>query len=339
MKAIRIYDLPEYIEKTPENASFDAMYNEELGIGVFLCPMKLNTTPKFPNDWYLIDNTAKGIIELEIPTCDMGWYWEIKKETEKLFPPFEIKTYLTRTGLLVVRNDVSFFTSNDGEFRRLATDDEVDYLTSEIDLPEIGWKERAICTAKEGAVFFGTTLDATLVSMEVPLWRHLWSISHDDYTNYKPETCNNGGDYSFSTNVHFFARYNSGKWEVKTLTTHSTSAEFAYDELTGNFQNGLNYLTAIGVASKEPEDKWYFRTQTASGEDEEIVLDQLLDEGSWDMEAALEAVGSHIPEKDSDEEAYDHPLEEAELLRRKEILKLIGWEEQPIRKSGRNPRR
>jgi len=41
-----------------------------------------------------------------------------------------MKTYLTRQGLLVVRDDVSFFTSNSGEFRRIATDDEVDDLTS-----------------------------------------------------------------------------------------------------------------------------------------------------------------------------------------------------------------
>lgn len=259
-----------------------------------------------------------------------------------------MKTYLTKTGLLVIRDDASFFTSNSGEFRRLAANGEVDYLVSDIGLPEVDWKERAIHAAKEGATFFGTTLDATLVSMEIPMWHYLWSVSQDDYSSYKAETCNNGGDYAHHTHEHFFARYNGGKWEVRTLTTHSTSAEFPYDELSGSFQSNLNYFTAIGVAPKEledehgkynQEDEWYFRTQTSSGEDEEVVLDQIMDEGSWDMEAAINAVGSCIPEKDSNEEEGDYPLEEAELLRRKEILKSIGWEEQPIRKTGRNPTR
>lgn len=38
-------------------------------------------------------------------------------------------TYLTKTGLLVVREDAAFFTSNSGEFRSLATDeDDGDFL-------------------------------------------------------------------------------------------------------------------------------------------------------------------------------------------------------------------
>lgn len=37
--------------------------------------------------------------------------------------------YLTTTGLLIVREDVAFFTSNDYKFRRKAASEEVEFLT------------------------------------------------------------------------------------------------------------------------------------------------------------------------------------------------------------------
>ena len=244
-----------------------------------------------------------------------------------------MKTYLTKTGLLVVRDDASFFTSNNGEFRRLATDDEVDYLTKEVAIPEIGWKDRTIQAAREGAEFFGTTLDAMLVSMEIPLWYYLWSVSIDDYSTYKPGSCNNGGDYSFHEKHHFFARSIECKWEIKALKTYSTSAEFSYDELTGDFQQNLNTLTAIGIAPYELEDEhgeylqkneFYFETQTASREDEEIALDLLLEEGQVSVSQAV--LCHNIKIVDTEDTECDYPSDD-EIRRRYACLDKIGYKE------------
>ncbi len=83
-KVIHIDNLPEYIEKNPESTSYSGLYEEGLGPGVFLCPMKLDRSPEFPQDWYLIDNTESGVVELEIPITDEEWYWELKRKAEEI---------------------------------------------------------------------------------------------------------------------------------------------------------------------------------------------------------------------------------------------------------------
>lgn len=229
-----------------------------------------------------------------------------------------MKTYLTRQGLLVVREDASFYTGNDGTFRRLATDDEVEYLTNEVGLPLI-----------EVDILFRSKLR----HMEIPMWHYLWSISNNDYSHYKWRTGNNGGDYSFHEHVHFFTRCINGEWEIRTLTTYSTSAEFSYefsyDEINGSFQSDLNILTVIGL-----KNKWHFLTRTSSGEE---ALDKLLDEGSWSMDTALQAAGRLIPGRGSVEGEYDYEIDKAELDRRCFILNAIGFEEPdaPRRQNGR----
>lgn len=258
-----------------------------------------------------------------------------------------MKTYLTRQGLLVVRDDASFFTSNSGEFRQLATADEVEYLVN-YPLTEVKLGNQVAYGVRARRRKCDVTLRDILANMEIPLWHYLWSISNDDYSSYKAGTCNNGGDYSFHEHIHFFARQVNGECEIRSLTTYSTSAEFSYDELNGSFQSNLSYLTATGIAPYEledehgayqKEDEWYFRTQTSSGEDEEISIDRLFDKGSWDMDAALQAAGHYTPERDSDEKEYDYEIDKAESDRRCTILNAIGFEEPTPRRSGRNQRR
>lgn len=249
-----------------------------------------------------------------------------------------MKTYLTKTGLLVVREDANFFTSNDGEFRRLATDDEVFYLKQRL-------AEVSLDKCKQPAF--------DLIEMEVPLWHHLWQTKVDDYTHYKAGTCNNGGDYSYHEYKDFFIRckepHRRGRklWEVRVLKTYSTSAEFSYDELNQSFQSNLQQVEIVGIApayaqaiiaAKKGEtykkDEWVLNTQTSSGEDEKIVLDQLLDNEVFTVEEAINAFSVEYPQptKDDDdpEEIYLFPTEK-EVEKRKEILKVIGYEEQPIR--------
>jgi hypothetical protein len=54
-----------------------------------------------------------------------------------------------------------------------------------------------------------------------------------DYSSYKPETCNNGGDYAFYETLRFF-KAEDGR--VGVLRLRTTSAEFDYCELRGSFQ-------------------------------------------------------------------------------------------------------
>ena len=258
-----------------------------------------------------------------------------------------MKTYLTKNGLLVVRDDAAFFTNNSGEFRRLASQDEVEYLTKQVIVPmcspavglplvDIG----PVDFSKEG--ISGIVMHATLIRMEIPLWHYLWTIRSSDYSSYRSETSCNGGDYAFHTRQSFYARYVEGVWEIRSITSYETSAEFEYDELSGRFQTGLNRITAIGIAPYKLEDKngayeepceEFFMTQTASGQDEEIALDKLLDAQNYTLEDVLEITGYYIPEADSEDEEGFLPLEEAEKLRRKEIVEKLGIAAPPKRRS------
>ncbi len=53
-------------------------------------------------------------------------------------------------------------------------------------------------------------------------------VTITDNSNYKSETCNNGGDYSFSV---IYRQISDDKFEV----LHSTSSEFPYCPLCGSF--------------------------------------------------------------------------------------------------------
>ena len=239
-----------------------------------------------------------------------------------------MKTYLTKNGLLVVRDDAAFFTNNSGEFRRLASQDEVEYLTDVMNIPQC---ER---------------FDLPLAI--IPLWQFLWSVRSSDYSSYKPETCNNGGDYAFHSTEYFFARLDS-KWEIKSLTLKTTSAGFSYDELNGRFQNNcMGLVSLLGVKNECFSKSNYgsivtlpwkmcIYTQTMDGHNEDMIIDRLL-EGNYTIEEAINAQGYYIPEADSDKEEGFLPLDEAELQRRQMIADYLGITDKPTRGSGRNKR-
>lgn len=258
-----------------------------------------------------------------------------------------MKTYLTKTGLLVVRDDASFFTSNNGEFRRLATDDEVEHLKEVLEEVFIERHDPHSLEIRTRLLYH------KLTTMKIPMWHYLWQTKVDDYTHYKAGTCNNGGDYSYHEYKDFFIRCIDSQrrgrrlWEVRVLKTYSTSAEFSYDELNQSFQSNLQQVEIVGIApayaqaiiaAKKGEtykkDEWVLNTQTSSGEEEQIVLDQLLDNEVFTVEEAINAFSVEYPQPTEDdddpEEIYLFPTEK-EVEKRKEILKVIGYEEQPIR--------
>ena len=250
-----------------------------------------------------------------------------------------MKTYLTKNGLLVVRDDAAFFTNNSGEFRRLASQDEVEYLTDVMNIQislfyAEGWHSK----------FLENRLNTS-----IPLWQFLWSVRSSDYSSYKPETCNNGGDYAFHSTEYFFARCVDSKWEIKSLTLKTTSAGFSYDELNGRFQNNcMGLVSLLGVKNECFSKSNYgsivtlpwkmcIYTQTMDGHNEDMIIDRLL-ESNYTVEDAINAQGYYIPEANSDKEEGFLPLDEAELQRRQMIADYLGITDKPTRGSGRNKR-
>ena len=55
-------------------------------------------------------------------------------------------------------------------------------------------------------------------------------VVFSDYSNYKPETCRNGGDYAF---YEVYERIGDNKWECH----YETSADFEYCPVCGSFDN------------------------------------------------------------------------------------------------------
>lgn len=87
----------------------------------------------------------------------------------------------------------------------------------------------------------------------MPQWKFVTSVRiFDDYSKYKPETCNNGGDYSF----HYFqdwyvAKFPNGEWKFGFISRSTTSAEFDYDELNDSFQSNCVCLSFYNSAGPE----------------------------------------------------------------------------------------
>ena len=137
------------------------------------------------------------------------------------------KMFLTNGGnLLRFHLDLKkfYFQRPDGEFIREVSDSEVQYLCQnclEID----------VHFPNEHPEFF-------------PTWYFVKSIQViQDNSNYRWETCNNGGNYSFKTYHDWYVAFSpDGSWKFAFVERHSTSADFEYDELVGRFQSDLGEL-------------------------------------------------------------------------------------------------
>ena len=72
---------------------------------------------------------------------------------------------------------------------------------------------------------------------KAPVWELVGRIHiEEDYTSYKSETCNNGGDYAYYTYLDVYCATINDKVVIRTVTVYGTSAEFDYDNLAGGFQ-------------------------------------------------------------------------------------------------------
>lgn len=124
------------------------------------------------------------------------------------------------------------------------------------------------------------------------MWTHLWSVTHEDDSNYIEGKSNNGGCYSEKTVEHFFINQYS---EIRVLILHYSSSDFSYDELQGNHQN----FNMASLKITNIEGGWDdIYTQTSDGEDEECFLEEIAFESS--IQDALEARNSYIPPRHED---------------------------------------
>lgn len=184
-----------------------------------------------------------------------------------------MELYLTRNGLLYSDggyNARHAFYTNTGEFLRQCSNDEFNHLINEVGLPRINFEPTG---GSQSFQIFNQASEELAMKLgdNMPVWTFLTSILvKDDMSNYKSETCNNGGNYSFHTYHDWYvAQYPDGKWRFMVVTLHSTSAEFSYDELNGSFQTGLNELVAINCI-----DSQSWTTQTG-GKDQYEVLEKI----------------------------------------------------------------
>lgn len=75
---------------------------------------------------------------------------------------------------------------------------------------------------------------------KAPVWKFIGRVRvEEDYSSYKPETCNNGGDYAYYTSLDVYYTYINNKVVIRGVTRYSTGAEFDYDELNASFQQNL----------------------------------------------------------------------------------------------------
>jgi hypothetical protein len=156
-----------------------------------------------------------------------------------------------------------------------------------------------------------------------PKWEFIASVRvTDDFSNFRAETSCNGGNYSFATFEDWFvAKFSNGDWKFMSVTRHSTSAEFSYDELFGSFQTDLgtvnisnsselvSYLSQSGKSWNEETESYHYEI--------EEVLEKF---GEYrEFPELWTSQYNYFPSKwDEDDRKFDHPA--LKFSDKKEIL-------------------
>lgn len=129
---------------------------------------------------------------------------------------------------------------------------------------------------------------------EVPNWQFLFSVPvSNDFSNYQANSSRNGGNYSFHQHAAIFTAIVNGMRKFRVLFHFSTSAEFEYDELTGEFQTGLDVRFILNSNNQ-------FRLETQS--ESNFILEQISQEISIDDILKLEChyIPSWLDEDDAE---------------------------------------
>lgn len=195
------------------------------------------------------------------------------------------KTYLSRGGNILLHDTKGRFSFHtpELEFIREVSQSEGDYILSNHPVEvEILRQDDLFDLCISGAESF-------------PTWHFIKSVKVlDDYSCWKAETSNNGGDYSFHTYHDWYVgRYPDGKWKFAFVENYSTSAEFEYDELNGSFQTDLGVLHLSNVHGQ------YGKYQTQRG------VEWVNGEKFYTSEEVLEKVGTIANFSDLWNEQYE----------------------------------
>lgn len=204
--------------------------------------------------------------------------------------------FVTKTGLLVVRNrTTAFFCDNSGNFRRQALPEEIENL-QKIYLAKASSRNEAWLDNLQ-------RLMSSLMTGKLD-WTLLWSVEKKDNSNYRPETCDNGGDYSFTTEISFFGRVREGRIDIMKLEQNFTSAEFPYTHC-GQFVRFSEVVHNYIINIQAPEGAWVFETRgyRYSKDYGQIVLEQCGEKSS--LEEALTAVDSFYASRHDDDGEYE----------------------------------
>jgi hypothetical protein len=127
---------------------------------------------------------------------------------------------------------------------------------------------------------------------EFPKWEHLITLrSEKDYSWYKAETCNNGGDYAFFVDTMYFRMKVNRRNRYCKLDIHSTTAEFDYDELGHGFQscgslNVVNTILPVTIKTQTKPDEngnYWFEQDVLEKISESCTLDDILNHECYNV--------------------------------------------------------
>jgi hypothetical protein len=226
-----------------------------------------------------------------------------------------VKCWLTNGGNILVKGLENWmFFKPDLSFIRQVTEAEGEYLSS-------------VCLLIEFNIMAHSQFVEYVVGVEpLPVWHYLISVQTiQDNTNYRYETSNNGGDYSFSTYREYFCCQINGQWKFAYMEVHKTSAEFSYDKINKQFQSNLAGVHCINAMNGEQPIQ--YSTQTRSGEWEDCVLEEISSFTLCTYEDILKTPYTYFSSRydEGEKKCTLEGLSEKELDMFYYQLKQLGW--------------
>lgn len=141
---------------------------------------------------------------------------------------------------LVSHREGYFYSKPNGQFIRWANSSEWEWAQ---------YWESPLLPVHKDFQFTGIVLPIRISRSDYQYCRETIS---EDYSNYQEGSSSNGGNYGVWTNRHVIL-YNSKKY---VFETEHTTADFDYDQLSGNFQS--NGIGSLMVGFKEENKLFIF---------------------------------------------------------------------------------
>lgn len=181
----------------------------------------------------------RGYQLIDIKTLrNYHWRAEAYGDSCASYPNPSCGGFLTKNGNILLSDGGkhAFFTPS-GEFIREVSQQEAKYLSEICPTVVVNWGYQPQWPE------------------EFPVWQFIKRIQVlEDESSFKPETSNNGGDYSFQTYHDWFvAKYPDGEWKFAFVESFETSADFQYDQLINKFEQNLGTVWIANGANECPK--------------------------------------------------------------------------------------